>query len=359
MTAIVSLVLGIAASALMIGVAARRAYVVAQPDEWLLCVRNGRLAHAGVGISVWRLPGDVVVRFTTTLQRVTFTVEALSSERLAVSIDGFVLWSVSETEPYQTYQRLGVANLEAPAADLKSARHLLTGPQYRAFQQILGATVQRLAATRPLEALLLRQDVWVADLREAFRAIESEVAIAIHQVDVVRVRPTDEALVKLLAAKVEERVRSEAAVERAEARRTEAEREHALRLAEIERERQTRIRADEAAREHALAEEARNLEVAKAVSEREELALVARLDRLRREAEAQRDAATAIASAEEGKSQPVRDHELSLRVADKVGEALRGLKEARWVTVNDENPVASLVGLLSSAKDLAAPKKAA
>lgn len=359
MTAIVSLVLGFAASLGAFALVAKAMYVVAQPDEWLLCVRNGRLAHAGVGIAVWRRPGDVVVRFTTTLQRVTFTVEALSSERLAVAIDGFLLWSVSPTEPYRTYQRLGVANLEARAADLKSARHLLTGPQYKAFQQILGATVQRLAAGRTLESLLLQQDLWVADLREAFRAIEAEMAIAIQQVDVVRVRPADEALVKLLAAKVEERVRGEAAAERAEARRTEAEREHELRLGAIERERKAQIRADGAVREHALAEEARNLEVARAVAEREELALAAKLDRRRREAEAERDAATAITSAEEAKSQPVREHELALRVADKVGDALRGMKEARWITVNDENPVASLVGLLTSAGDLAPPKKAA
>ena len=70
-------------------------YYAAQPDEWLLCIRNGRLIQAGVGISLWRRPGDVVVRFTSTVQRVGFSVIALSRERLQVVLDGFILWSVS------------------------------------------------------------------------------------------------------------------------------------------------------------------------------------------------------------------------------------------------------------------------
>src|SRR6185369_17489337 len=57
-----------------------RWYFAAQPDEWLLCLRNGRLIKAGVGISLWRRPGDVVVRFTSTVQRVSFSVSALSRE---------------------------------------------------------------------------------------------------------------------------------------------------------------------------------------------------------------------------------------------------------------------------------------
>ena len=47
---------------------ARRWWLRAQPDEWLLCVRDGRLVAAGVGISLLRRPGDVVVRFSSTMQ---------------------------------------------------------------------------------------------------------------------------------------------------------------------------------------------------------------------------------------------------------------------------------------------------
>src|SRR5262249_8444340 len=102
-------------------------YHAAQPDEWLLCIRNGRLLRAGVGIRVGRRPGDVVVRFTSTVQRVSFSAHALSRERLQVFIDGFILWSVSPNGdgPFRAFQKLGVANLDKPPQDLRSPRHLL------------------------------------------------------------------------------------------------------------------------------------------------------------------------------------------------------------------------------------------
>ena len=130
-----------------------RRLVIAQPDEWLLGIRNGRLVKAGIGIRLVRLPGEVVVRFTSTVQRVSFTVGALTSERLRVTVEGFILWSVSPRGegPFRAFQKLGLVNLDAPPRDLRSPKHLLSTPQHHAFQQLLGAAVQRLCAVRPLE----------------------------------------------------------------------------------------------------------------------------------------------------------------------------------------------------------------
>jgi hypothetical protein len=149
-------------------------YFVSQPDEWLLCIRNGRLVKAGVGISLWSRPFDVVVRFTSTVQRVRFT-------------------------------------------------------------------------------------------------------------------------------------------------REELDRQKAVQLAELEQ---------------------------------EEVRFQAKLDRIRREAEANRDAIAAVASAEEQKSPGARDHELSRLVAEKVGDALKALplKDARWVTVGPETPAGSLVSLIEATR---------
>ena len=68
-----------------------KAVVRARPDEWLLVIQEGRLVRAGIGIWAMRSPNRSVVRFTSTLQRVCFTAEALSSEHLSVSIEGFIL----------------------------------------------------------------------------------------------------------------------------------------------------------------------------------------------------------------------------------------------------------------------------
>src|SRR3954465_1035471 len=160
-------------------------YHAAQPDEWLLSIRNGRLLRAGVGISLWRRPGDVVVRFTSTVQRVGFSVIALSRERLHVAPDGFILWSVSPDGdgPFRAFQKLGVVNLDHPPHDLRSPRHLLSTPQHKAFQQLLGASVQRLASTRTLQELLGDQAAAVRALAAHLEALEVELGIRIERVE--------------------------------------------------------------------------------------------------------------------------------------------------------------------------------
>jgi len=363
-----------------------RSRVVAQPDEWLLCIRNGRLVKAGIGISLWRLPWEVVARFTSTLQRVSFEAEALSRERLRVVVEGFILWSVSPggDAPFRAFRKFGLANLDAPPRDLKSPRHLLSTPQHHAFQKLLGAAVQRLSASRTADDLLLRQDELVTGLRRELATLEEEMGIRIDRIEIIHARPADEELLRKMSAGVEERVREEAAKvqlearererlraidsearvaeQQAEAARQESSREQQLRLERIEREREARAREQEIAREQALFAEATTTEVARAALGREALQLTASLDRTRREAEAKRDAIAAVTAAEEQKSQPVRDHELSTLVTEKVGDALKALPlhDARWVTVGADSPASALAGVFSAVRELAAgaPKAA-
>jgi hypothetical protein len=375
------LLLALALLAGMVGasIAIARLLIVAQPDEWLLCIRNGRLVKAGVGIYLWRWPGDVVARFTSTMQRVSFVVSALSRERLCVSAEGFILWSVSAggDRPFRAFQKLGVVNLDAPPRDLRSPKHLLSTPQHRAFQQLLVAAVQRLAAARSLDELLFQQEGLVSDLRRKLAALEQEMGIRVDQIEILQVRPAEEELLRQMSAGVEARVREEAAniqletnerakrreleseariaEEQVEARTRELAREKAIRLVQIAHEREVELREHDLAREQALAAEAGAMEVARAVLQREELQLAARLDRVRREAEASRDAISAVASAEEKKSQGVRDHELARLVAEKVGDALKELPihDARWITVGPDSPAGSFAALIASVRELA------
>lgn len=370
-------VLAVLAAGLAAAGAVRWAVVVARPDEWLLRVRNGRMVDAGVGIVLWRAPWDRVVRFTSTLQRVGFAVEAMAADRLRVAIEGFVFWQVGTEgdEPFRAFQRMGIVNLDEAAHELKSPRHLLTSPQHKAFQLILAAVVQRLAGTKALAALLARQDEFVAELRERLGATEAELGIRIEQVELVKVRPAEEALVKDLAAEVEAAVKDEAARSRLEAaerarkrelesaarlgqdeaaaRRQALEREHALKLAGLEKEREAELRRLAIAHEKAREEQARALELARGAAERRELELAEALAKVRREAEARRDATLALAAAEEAKSAPVRDHELARLVAERTAEAFGKLplKEARWVTVGGESPAGSLLGLIRTVRE--------
>src|SRR5262249_15957215 len=92
--------------------------------------------------------------------------------------------------------------------------------------------------------------------------------------------------------------------------------------------------------------------------DREELQFAARLDRSRRQAEAERDAILAILTAEERKSEGVRHRELTRWVTEKFAEALKGLPlhEARWITVGPDSPRGSLAGMSAAAREIATPR---
>jgi flotillin len=370
--------IAVAALVLVLGVSEtlRWSFKTAQPDEWLLCIRNGKLRRAGIGIHLWRVPGDVVVRFTSTTQRVSFSADALSDDRLRVTVEGFILWSVSAAEdrPFVAFQRMGLVNLDAPPFGLKSNKHLLSTPQHHAFQQMLAAAVQRLAARYRIDDLMLRQDVLVGLLRSELGTLEKQLGIQIDDVQMLRIRPTDDKMMGEMSTSVEERLRKEAAASRIDAaertkrRVQESEarlsQEKTLRqLAEIERNREVKAREQAIARELALGEAASQTQVAHATLEREEMQLVARLDRMRRLAQAKAAAVSSVAGAEEQMSQPVRDFELSKVMAEKVGDALRQMPihDARWVTVGPDSPLSSLAGLIAGARELVTgePKKAA
>lgn len=371
-------ILGIAGATLAGSLALyiRRSILVAQPDEWLLRIRDGRLIEAGVGISLIRRPGDVVTRFSSTVQRVAFSGEAVSRDRLTVALEGFILWTVaSEGEgPFKAFRKLGIVNLDAPSPELKSRKHLLTGPQHRAFRTLLFASLQRLAASMTLEDLLLKQDDLVAGFRERLKAFEADLGIRVEQVEILHIRPADAGLLKDLSARIEEEVREQAAVARLEtsertkqwelesserlaadsaaAKRAALERERALKLDMLAHERERKEREQQMAREQRLAEESANLEIARAAEVRRNLEHQARLDRTRSEAEAQRDAILAVGQAEESKSPAAREHELARYVAEKVTEALGKLplRDASWVTLGNDSPLASLGGIFAAAR---------
>jgi hypothetical protein len=351
---------------------------IAQPDEWLLCVRNGALVRAGVGIHLWRRPDDVIARFTSTVQRVGFAVEALSHERLTVSIEGFILWSVSSDgdAPFRAFQKLGLVNLERSAGERDDARHLLSTPQHRAFQKLLGSAVQRLAASKTLEDLLAHQQTLVADLREELVAFEHEMGIRVDHVELARLRPADQDILGSMATRTSEQVREDAeqarletserckrweiesevrlARERAAARRQALEHEQEVRLAQVAHDRDAKLREQEAEHQFAVAREGMELEMARALLVREEVQLAASLDRVRRQAEASRDAMSSITAAEEEKSQAVRDHELATMLADRIGRALEKLplKDARWISVGNDSPASSMAALVTGLREM-------
>ena len=80
--------------------------------------------------------------------------------------------------------------------------------------------------------------------------------------------------------------------------------------------------------------------------------LEARLETLRAEAAAKRDAAMLMTEADEAKSPEVRHHELQRLQVEKLTAAMSSIpiKDARWITLGD-SPMSSLTGLIAGLQD--------
>ncbi len=338
-------------------------FITAAPDQWLLRIRNGNLIDAGVGVSCWRRPGDVVAIFTSTLQRVRFTVEAHSSDRVGVNIEGFILWSVDGASdgPFRAFRQMGLLDLSRQDPQMRQRKHLLSTPQHRAFRTLLSAEVQRHTSTMSLDELLSKQDLLVDGLSGRLDALAHKLGIEITQVEIVQLGTQDPSIMTDLASEELEAVRQQARLTRLEAqerldrRKLEGKTAYALQEAaakesRMDADRQIAQRKQSIDAELALAAEADAARLDEARRQRQALDLQAKLDAVRAEAEAERDAALTRAQALEGTSPQVRDHQLQLHTVEAMTQAMGKLpiKDARWVTVGEDSPLHSIQGLVQA-----------
>ena len=81
-------------------------------DEWILQIRNGKLKKAGIGITLWRIPGDSIICFSSAIQRIPFWTTILSKDGIEFSLRGFLMWSVSSEgdSPFMAVKKLGIGD---------------------------------------------------------------------------------------------------------------------------------------------------------------------------------------------------------------------------------------------------------
>lgn len=370
----------------------RYCILTAAPDEWLLRIRNGQLLESGIGVQMFWRPGDIFACFSSTIQRVGYRLECQTADRMAIDVEGFILWSVAAEadKPFLAFQSLGLANLLNPPEALGHSKHLLTRPQHKAFQQIVQATAQRLISRLPLKSLLSDQDRFVSQLAERLSLDISGRGVRINQVEVLKLRAAEGEIVAALGAKEELEIREQAeslrrenaertanrerekrlreARAEAEARRDQEvheaeaklekeqqkakllEQEKAVELLEIEKRAAVLEREQALKHEQALRDEARSLALQEQRIARQRQGLDFELEKQRRRAEVERDAEMAKLAVDNEKSQSQRDHELACLTAEKLSKTLN-IKDARWVTVG-ENPAASLGLLFEGLRDL-------
>jgi hypothetical protein len=338
-----TLILGAAAALTAVGLLSR-AVIVGRPDEWVLQIRDGRCVRAGVGVVVLRRPLDTVVRFSSAVQRVSFTASALTTDLVETTIRGYVLWSISpEGEaPFVAFRRLGLDGGGAANPN----RHLLSKPQHRAFQTAIAAAAQSRASSFTFAELALDQGRFVERLAEACRDTMGGMGVQVDEVQVVEVHATSELVQGDLTAPAKQRIHEDAETarvasdQRLRALKADAETQAARKETESLRARES----DRLAAELELEAERAQLDVARGA--RSDAELAAKLRRLRQEAEAEAERARLLAAAEEEKSQALRDFELARLRTTELAAAFKSLpvQDARWYTLG--SPLDTLSKLL-------------
>jgi flotillin len=104
-------------------------FVQANPNEWLLVIRDGKLIKSGIGLKAFIGFTDSFVKFPSRVERVTFTANNVTKEMQGVIITGFAFWSVFREGdgPFRCYKYMegGDANRNVNAICESVLRNLI------------------------------------------------------------------------------------------------------------------------------------------------------------------------------------------------------------------------------------------
>lgn len=248
--------------------------VTARPSEFLIHMRRGRVREvSGQGASCFKLPGDAVAIVPTSVQRLQFTADQVTSEKVGVQVTGLAVYRI--VDPLVAFRML---NFSFPERAQQKLQELLR-------EMFVGA-VRRLVANLSVEECLSKRKEGIAT--ELMREIAPVVSgkgrledrsdtgwgVVLDTIEIQDVRVLSETVFANMQARFrqeQERVAREAELAKERfIRREEAEAERQIaltRLATEEEVRHKRQEAEEQAKLEALAVESR-VEEARVAKER-------------------------------------------------------------------------------------------
>ncbi len=204
--------------------------VTAEPHEFLVQIRNGRVRRAQQGGSCWKWPSDTIARVDTSVRRLQFTADQVTREKVGVAVTGLAVFRI--VEPLLAWRTLDLAHGDGYAEILR--------------EMFVGAT-RRLVANLGLEECLTRRkDALAAELMaevapvvegdgRAEDSTERGWGIAIDTIEIQDVKILSEEVFSNLQAPYRESLELEAVRARAEVeaerQRVEVEQQRAAELA--------------------------------------------------------------------------------------------------------------------------------
>lgn len=218
--------------------------VTAKPSEFLIHMRRGRLLASQQGGSCFKLPWDSVAIVPTTIQRLAFTADQVTVEKVGVEVAGLAVYRV--VAPLIAYRMLNFSYGERASEKLAEILE----------QMLVGATRRLVANLTVDDALTRRKDAIASELMAELAPVVEGVGrpedttatgwgVVVDTVEIQDVRILSEAVFDGMQAPFraqleQERIRADAATRqrRAEEERRiiELEQQNVRRQAELEEE---------------------------------------------------------------------------------------------------------------------------
>lgn len=125
--------------------------ITARPSEFLIHMRRGRVREiSGQGASCFKLPGDAVAIVPTSVQRLHFTADQVTSEKVGVQVTGLAVYRI--VDPLVAFRML---NFSFPERASEKLQELLC-------EMFVGAA-RRLVANLTVEECLTRRKEGIAE----------------------------------------------------------------------------------------------------------------------------------------------------------------------------------------------------
>lgn len=207
--------------------------MTARPSEFLIRMNGGRVVQAGQGASCFKWPWESVAIIPTTIQRIHFTADQVTSEKVGVQVTGVAVYRIAD--PLVAFKMLNFSFAERAGEKLE----MMLGEMF------VGA-VRRLVANLTVEQCLTRRKEGLAtELMREIAPVVSGVGrledradkgwgVVIDTIEVQDVR----VLSRAVFANMQARFRQE---QEQKAREAELQKERAVRLSEAEAQRQIEL----------------------------------------------------------------------------------------------------------------------
>ena len=283
-------------------------YIVANPAEFLIHQRFGKIRHQGRGISVFCLPViDRYYRIPSSTHGLTFAADQITAENQGVDVSGFAIWKISD--PEKTSQNFDFT-------DVNQAVHTIAVN----LKDVVESAIRHQVAKMTIEDVLRKRGSIILQLKQELAYIAEQWGLTIETIEIKNVQIMSAQLFANMQARFRDEVRLTSETSGLETEREIAERRAAQReqLAVTEQEFKRKESERKAELDALNARTAAELAALKQRQEKEQ-----RLRELADEAE--------LAAAQHA------NKEKALRLEEKLNEVERDTQEKRFALETDRS----------------------